>query len=101
MVQVRGPVTMQVAGLPTLTVQLAASINGTAGMLSTNFRLLMVPNERLMVKVFEKIVAPEVLLTAVRVKVALKVLAVVSTVTVPDTVTVTPSKLIVLLNDVV
>lgn len=94
-------VTMQLAGLPTLTVQLAASINGTAGMLSTNFRLLLIAKERLKVKVLEKIVAPVVLLTSVRVTVALKVLAVVSTVIVPDTFTVTPSKLIVWLNDVV
>jgi hypothetical protein len=94
-------VTRQVAVLVVVTVQLAASMNGTDGMLSTKFRLPLVEKDRLIVRVLEKIIPPVVLFTAVMVTVALRVLAVVSIVTVPEIVTVTPSKLMVLLKEVV
>ena len=94
-------VTRQVAVLLVVMVQLAASMNGTDGTSSTKFRLPLIEEDRLMVMVFEKITPPVVLFTAVMVTVALRVLAVVSIVIVPETVTVTPSKLMVLLKGIV
>ena len=53
--------------------------------------LVLVPKERLIVNVFDRMVVQEVLLTTLTEAVPVNVLAVVSTVSVPETVTVIPS----------
>ncbi len=79
-----------------LTEQVTANIaRGTA---RTNLTLLLLPKARLMVKVLETMVAPVVLFTTLTEAVPSRVLAVVSTIKELETVTVTPSKLMVLLK---
>ena len=78
-------------------MQLAVSTVFTAGIISIKLAVPEVPRRKLKVNVFWKIVLPDVSLTAVTVNVPETVLAVVSTLMVPVIVTVTLSKVAVLL----
>ncbi len=88
---------------PVLTAQLTPSIREATGTDRTNLIVLLVviPKERLMVKALEMIVAPVVLSITLTEAVPLSVLRVVSIVKVLETVTITPSKLMVVLKEAV
>lgn len=93
--------TTQLEAEPVVTLHETASVKGTRGMPRTKLKLLLVPKARLMLKVLLNMVCPVVVLVAVRERVPVSVLAVVSTVIVPDTVIFTLPKVAVWLKVVV